>query len=69
MVQIHRRIKPHADDIQLILQIHDELVFECRRDKAATYAQMVREEMEHAMDLRVQLKVDVAWGDNWLSAK
>jgi DNA polymerase-1 len=69
MVRIHRRIKPHADDIQLILQIHDELVFECVRDKAATYAQMVREEMEHAMDLRVPLKVDVAWGDNWLSAK
>ncbi len=69
MVRIHRQITPHADEIQLILQIHDELVFECRRDKAATYAQMVREEMEHAMDLRVQLKVDVAWGDNWLAAK
>lgn len=69
MVRIHRRLAPHADDIRLILQIHDELVLESRRDKAENYAQLVRDEMEHAMDLAVQLKVDVAWGDNWLAAK
>ena len=69
MVRIHRRIEPHTGNIRLILQIHDELVLESRRDMAATYAGMVRDEMEHAMSLAVQLKVDVAWGDNWLSVR
>jgi DNA polymerase-1 len=66
MVNIHRRIREHADEIRMLIQIHDELVFECRADRAKEWSSMIREEMEHAMRLKVPLKVDLGIGKNWL---
>ncbi len=56
-------------DAKLIMQIHDELVVECRERVVEEVAGMVKREMEHAMELRVPLKVGLAWGRNWLEAK
>jgi DNA polymerase-1 len=50
----------------LLLQIHDELVFECHRDDAAALIPMIREKMQNAMTLDVPLDVDVTIGPNWL---
>ena len=50
---------------QLIMQVHDELVLEVRADRVAEVADMVREKMMGAADLRVPLKVDVGTGPNW----
>ncbi|HMD54067.1 MAG TPA: DNA polymerase, partial [Phycisphaerae bacterium] len=69
MVNIDQKIRPSRDQIRMILQVHDELVFECRKEEVEPYARMIKNEMEHAMELSVPLKADLGWGDNWLSAK
>jgi DNA polymerase-1 len=55
--------------LKLLLQIHDELVYETPESFAETHAAVVREEMEGAMALRVPLRTEVGIGDNWMSAK
>ncbi len=69
MVHIQRRLGAEGEKIRLILQVHDELVFECRRRDVEGYAALIRDEMQNAMSLTVPLKVDIGWGDNWLEAK
>ena len=50
---------------RMILQVHDELLIECRRDQAQEVSALMREEMEHTVQLAVPLTVDVQIGDNW----
>ena len=50
----------------LLLQIHDELVFECHRDDTAALISLIREKMQGAMTLDVPLEIDVTIGPNWL---
>jgi DNA polymerase I len=54
---------------KLLLQIHDELVFECPEDRAPTAAEAIVGIMEHAMTLSVPLKADVRWSANWFEGK
>jgi len=49
----------------MVLQVHDELVFEVPPDELDSVAPAVRDAMEHAMSLDVPLKVDVKAGKNW----
>jgi DNA polymerase-1 len=65
MIAIHRRLRDEKLDARLILQIHDELVFEVAPDQVDALARLVRDEMQAVMQLRVPLKVDVKSGDNW----
>ena len=51
---------------RLLLQIHDELVFEAPQNEAQTLIQLVRTKMQNAMTLDVPLEVDVTTGPNWL---
>ena len=68
MVRIAKII--HDDPrIKLLLQVHDELVFECQRTAVDEFAALVRQEMEQAIVLTVPVKVEVHWADNWLDAK
>lgn len=69
MVNLQRRIDQEGLPLKMVLQIHDELVFEVAEAEAERAAQIVKEEMEHAMELRVPLKADVGMGYNWLDAK
>lgn len=69
MIHVHRRIKEERRPSRMILQIHDELVFEAPADAVEADAEMIRHEMIHAMDLSVPVKVDIASGANWLDAK
>lgn len=67
MVNINRRIHRDGLPVRMLLQIHDELVFEVDRDQAPSVASMINHEMAHALDLgNVPLKVDVGMGENWL---
>jgi DNA polymerase-1 len=50
---------------QLLLQVHDELVFECLASEASQTAATVKSKMETVFPLKVPLKVNVAWGKNW----
>jgi len=56
-------------DAHMIIQVHDELVFDVLREHAEVAARWVREEMTGAMDLDVPLAVDVAYGPNWAETK
>lgn len=68
MVNVHARLQGEQHSGRMLLQIHDELMFECPPDAVDSLSEIVRFEMEHAMDLTVPLKVDLGVGDNWLDA-
>jgi DNA polymerase I len=53
----------------MLLQVHDELVFETPIAAAQEDAKIIREEMTGAMELIVPLKVEVGWGKNWQEVK
>ena len=69
MITIERKIEAEALDISMILQVHDELVFELPTAEADRHAEWIAEHMTGAIELDVPLKVDVAIGPNWLSGK
>lgn len=69
MINIYKNICQHAPDLKMILQIHDELVFELPRSKAKEYGSMIREEMTTAIELNVPITVDIGIGPNWLECK
>jgi len=69
MVNIAGRISRQARPTRMLLQIHDELVFEVPADRVDGERRMIVEEMAGAVKLRVPLKVDVGVGDNWMDAK
>ena len=68
MIRIHRRLAEQIPRARMILQVHDELVFEVPEGDTSAVGELVREEMAGALDLRVPIVVDVGVGDNWLEA-
>jgi DNA polymerase-1 len=69
MLRIHRRLKSDKRQSRMLLQIHDELVFEAPPGEASELAALVNHEMTTALDLEVPLKVEIAKGLNWLDVK
>jgi len=69
MIHIHRRITDEGRPSRMLLQIHDELVFEIPADAVEAEREMIVTEMESAMDLDVPVKVDTGVGANWMEAK
>ena len=69
MIRVHRRLQEENLDAKLILQVHDELIVEAKRDHAARAAQILQEEMETAVSLPVKLRADVNTGTTWYEAK
>jgi DNA polymerase-1 len=69
MLQLHRRMIDEKLPLRMLLQVHDELVFEAPRDRAAEMSAVISDAMSHALDLKVPLHVDVHSGANWLEAK
>lgn len=65
MINVQRRLKASGLKAQLLLQIHDELIFEVAPDEASALESCVREEMSRVIELAVPLKVDVKVGRNW----
>ena len=53
------------EDIKMIMQVHDELVFEVKAERVDHYSQLIKAEMEKAIKLHVPLIADVGVGDNW----
>lgn len=69
MVKVSRRIKEEKLDAKLILQVHDELLIESSKEDEKRAAAVLKEEMEHAVNLKVPLIVKVTSGQNWCEAK
>ncbi len=65
MIQIHGRLKRERFLSKMILQVHDELLFEVPENEVDRLIKMVKEEMEGVYDLLVPLKVDIGVGKNW----
>ncbi|MBK9287630.1 MAG: DNA polymerase I [Flavobacteriales bacterium] len=68
MVNIQRELKHRKLKSKLLLQVHDELVFDAHIGEAEELKGLVRERMEGALDLSVPLVVDMGMGKNWLEA-
>ncbi|MCZ6786149.1 MAG: DNA polymerase, partial [Planctomycetota bacterium] len=68
MVNVHRRMRDGDMGARMILQVHDELVFEVPDSETDALATMVKHEMEHALELDVPIVVDIGCGPNWLAA-
>jgi DNA polymerase-1 len=66
MVSIHQFIMDHQLKSRLILQVHDELVFDAADDELPLLVPEVKKMMETKADLSVPLKVNVTVGKNWL---
>jgi len=69
MNRVYQRLKRENRPSRMLLQVHDELVFETPAEAAESEAAMVREEMTGAMTLSVPLKVEVGWAKNWQEVK
>lgn len=69
MIQTHLRIQREQHPGVMLLQIHDELVFEVPEEHLGTLGKIVREEMESALNLDVPLRVDLSAGDDWLNVE
>ncbi len=68
MIAIQKRLDASNLHAKMLLQVHDELVFECPKAESSTIIELVKDCMEHAMTLSVPLKVEVGQGKNWLEA-
>ncbi len=69
MIDIYREIKSRCLKTKMILQVHDELVFEVPEEERAEIEALVKEKMENVYPLRVPLKVHLGWGRTWADAK
>jgi DNA polymerase-1 len=69
MINIHRKLTSENRPSKMLLQVHDELVFETPIDAVADDSEFVRREMSGAMKLTVGLKVEVGCGTNWGEVK
>jgi len=73
MLNIHRRLRQEKRRSRMLLQIHDELVFEAPPEEMEAVSALVAEEMtsplEKSLKLEVPLKVDLAVGPNWLDVE
>ncbi len=69
MIRIHRRLRSERMQARMLLQVHDELVFELPPEEADQLRQLVIGEMEGAANLSVPLVVDVGIGANWVDTK
>jgi DNA polymerase-1 len=68
MIKIHRRLRREGLRAKMIMQVHDELVFEVPKEEIEPLSALVRQEMESAIELSVPIKVDIGVGPNWLEA-
>ncbi|HUT86063.1 MAG TPA: DNA polymerase I [Elusimicrobiales bacterium] len=67
MIEIYKLMKNHS--AKMILQVHDELIFEVKKDEAPHFAALVKQKMEHAAKLNVPLSADLKIGSNWHDMK
>lgn len=68
MIQIHKLLEEGNYKTKMLLQVHDELVFDMHKEERDTLAPLIKKEMENAFKLSVPLIVDMGYGDNWLQA-
>ena len=68
MIAIQKHLKSESWKSKMLLQVHDELVFDVPKEEVDALKTMVKNEMENAFDIDVPLVVDIGIGKNWLEA-
>lgn len=68
MIQMDRALRKGNLKTKMLLSVHDEIVFEVPREELETLVVLAPQVMEGVWDLKVPLKVNAAWGDNWADA-
>ena len=68
MINIHRKISENKFKSRMLLQVHDELVFDCCLAEKEELTKIIKLEMENAFKLLVPLDVEIGEGNNWLEA-
>ncbi len=68
MINIHRVMKEKKVKSKMLLQVHDELVFDIYNGEKEIMEEIVKQEMESAVTLSVPLDIDYKFADNWLAA-
>ena len=68
MIRLAQKIREKKLKSRMILQVHDELVFECPEEEEQEMRALVKKEMEGVVPLKVPLVVDMGWGKNWNTA-
>jgi DNA polymerase-1 len=68
MINIHNRFEKEGFKSKMLLQVHDELVFDAHKDELETIRPIIKYEMENAFKLSVPLDVELGIGENWLQA-
>ncbi|MBQ3639898.1 MAG: DNA polymerase I, partial [Clostridia bacterium] len=69
MIRVHKRLAESGLDARLILQVHDELLIEAKRECAAEAEKILKEEMENVVRFSVPLTVEIHSAENWYDAK
>ena len=65
MIRIEETLRKQNFRTAMLLSVHDELVFEVPPEELASAKELIRTTMEGVWELKVPLKVNIAWGDNW----
>jgi DNA polymerase-1 len=69
MLRVDEALKREGLKARMIMQVHDELLIEAPEAETERAAEIVKQEMEHAVELDVPLTVDLGIADNWMDAK
>ena len=69
MIEIHKELKKRNLKTKMIIQVHDELLFDCPKEEQKEVEKLIKDKMENAYKLLVPLKVDIESGANWYEAK
>ena len=68
MINIHKKLTSENWKSKMLLQVHDELVFDVHNSELEKIQPMIKQEMENAFTLEVPLIVDLGMGKDWLEA-
>ncbi len=69
MINVFNKLKEENLDADLVLQVHDELILECKIEQKDIVAKLLKENMENAIKMDVPLKVETSEATNWYEAK
>ena len=69
MINVFKKLKTEKLDAEIVLQVHDELILECKIEQKDVVAKLLKENMENAISMLVPLKVETSEASNWYEAK
>jgi DNA polymerase-1 len=69
MIKVDNMLKAKGFKTKMVLQIHDELIFKVPKEEKEIVFDLIKKEMENALDLGIKLEVDGGFGEDWYSAK